>query len=64
MQGGTQAEIAEAGGLTQAAIWGIEKRRVALGVEREMRLARALHVHPAVLLFPDWDVEREAERAG
>jgi hypothetical protein len=28
-----------------------------LGVERARRLARALKVHPAALLFPDWTDE-------
>jgi len=29
-------------------------------VERAKVLARALKVHPAVLVFPSWDVERES----
>jgi hypothetical protein len=30
-----------------------------LGVERAKVLARALKVHPAVLVFPGWDVEKD-----
>lgn len=53
----TQSALAEAAGLTQATISSIEHGRVALGVERAKRLALALRVHPAVLLFPDWEAE-------
>jgi transcriptional regulator with XRE-family HTH domain len=34
--------------------------RVSLGVERAKTLARALKCHPAVLLFPGWNVEVES----
>ena len=33
--------------------------RVSLGVERAKALARALKCHPAVLVFPGWDVDSE-----
>lgn len=60
----TQAELAKASGLTQPTISGIESGKRALGVERTERLARALKVHPAVLLWPHWDLESESRRAG
>jgi transcriptional regulator with XRE-family HTH domain len=56
----TQAELAERAGLSQPIISGIESGRLVLGVERAKRLARALRVHPAVLLFPDWEAEERA----
>lgn len=56
----TQAELADRSGLTQATISSIENERVQLGVERAKALARALHVHPAALLFPGWDVDAES----
>jgi hypothetical protein len=31
-----------------------------MGRERAMTLAKALHVHPAVLLFPDFDMAHVA----
>jgi transcriptional regulator with XRE-family HTH domain len=55
----TQMELAERAGLSQATISSVENERVRLGVERAKALARALHVHPAVLLFPSWDAEAE-----
>lgn len=56
----TQRELAEAAALTQATVSSIEHDRVALGVERAKRLAVALHVHPATLLFPNWEAEAKA----
>lgn len=60
----TQAELAKACGLSQPTISSIESGKVTLGAERAERLARALRVHPAVLLWPNWDVEAEAKRVG
>ena len=53
--GYSQNELAEKSGLTQSTISSLENDRVSLGVERAKSLARVLHVHPAVLAFPDWD---------
>ena len=50
----TQAELATLTGISQPTLSGIERGRVSLGVDRAKTLARALGVHPAVLLFPDW----------
>ncbi len=51
----TQSALALRSGLTQATISSLESNRIQLGVERTKALAQVLHVHPAVLLFPDWD---------
>jgi transcriptional regulator with XRE-family HTH domain len=51
----SQSDLAKLSGLTQSTISSIENNRVNLGVERAKALARALGVHPAVLVFPDWD---------
>lgn len=59
LQGLTQAELAELAGMTQATISSLENDRQTLGVERAKALARALRVHPGVLAFPDWDIEKE-----
>ena len=55
--GWTQRELASRCGLAQATISSLENAVLRLGVERSKALARALHVHPAALLFPDWEVE-------
>ena len=44
----------------QSTISAIENNRVNLGVERAKAIARALKCHPAVLLFPGWDVRQES----
>ena len=56
----TQSELAERTGLTQATISNLENGRTRLGAERAKTLASALRVHPAVLLFPGWDVDKES----
>ena len=60
----TQAELAEASGIPQPTISSIESGRATLGAARAEKLARALKVHPAVLLWPNWDTDAAAKRAG
>ena len=56
----SQNELAELSGIPQSTISAIENDRIRLGVERAKTLARALRCHPAVLLFPGWDVDVES----
>ena len=56
----SQNDLAEATGIPQSTISAIERERVNLGVERAKVLARALKCHPAVLVFPGWDVCAES----
>jgi transcriptional regulator with XRE-family HTH domain len=56
----SQNELAERRGIPQSTLSAIENDRVHLGVERAKVLARALKCHPAVLVFPGWDVEDES----
>jgi transcriptional regulator with XRE-family HTH domain len=56
----SQNELAEVTGIPQSTISAIENNRVSLGVERAKVLARALKCHPAVLVFPGWDVQQES----
>jgi transcriptional regulator with XRE-family HTH domain len=52
LQGMTQVDLAQASGVTQTAISALERDRETLGIERAKNLALALHIHPAVLVFP------------
>jgi len=61
LQGMSQVVLAEASGITQPILSAIEHGREKLGTERASRLARALKVHPSVLLFSDWDIAQDAE---
>jgi transcriptional regulator with XRE-family HTH domain len=56
----SQNELAKRTGLPQSTISAIENDRVALGVERAKVLARALRCHPAVLVFPGWELKKES----
>ncbi len=56
----SQTALAHLTGIPQSTISAIENNRVNLGVERAKVIARALRVHPAVLVFPGWDVKRES----
>jgi len=51
----SQNTLAKLTGIPQSTISVIENDRISLGVERSKVLARALHCHPAVLVFPGWD---------
>ncbi|MCZ6471125.1 MAG: helix-turn-helix transcriptional regulator [Gammaproteobacteria bacterium] len=46
-------------GIPQSTISAIENDRVNLGVERAKQLAIALKCHPAVLVFPGWDIRHD-----
>lgn len=56
LQGLSQNRLSELTGIPQSTISAIENDRVNLGVERAKVLARALDCHPAVLVFPGWQV--------
>jgi len=56
----SQNELAGITGIPQATLSAIENDRIRLGVERAKVLARALKCHPAVLVFPGWDVARDS----
>jgi transcriptional regulator with XRE-family HTH domain len=53
----SQSQLAGLTGIPQSTLSAIENNRVNLGVERAKVLARALQCHPAVLVFPGWEVE-------
>ena len=55
----SQNQLAEISGIPQSTISAIENDRVSLGVERAKVLARALCCHPAVLVFPGWEIDTE-----
>jgi transcriptional regulator with XRE-family HTH domain len=52
----SQNRLAELTGIPQATLSAIENNRISLGVERSKTIAKALKCHPAVLVFPGWDI--------
>lgn len=55
----SQNELSLLTGIPQSTLSSIEHDKINLGVERAKILARALKCHPAVLVFPGWDVSLE-----
>lgn len=58
LQGFTQSELARRTKIPQSTISAIENDTINLGVERAKMLALVLQCHPAVLVFPGWDVAK------
>jgi transcriptional regulator with XRE-family HTH domain len=55
----SQNQLSQLTGIPQATLSAIENNRIQLGVERAKVLARALKVHPGVLVFPGWELPNE-----
>lgn len=60
LQGFSQGELSELTGISQSNISAIETGGRQLGRERAIIFAKALRVHPAVILFPDFDIREVA----
>lgn len=56
LQGLTQTDLAKLAGMTQANISSMESGRQQIGRDRALALAEALKVHPAVIMFPNYQV--------
>lgn len=56
----SQNDLSKLTGIPQTTLSAIENDRVRLGVERAKTIARALKCHPAVLVFPGWDVSQHS----
>jgi len=54
----SQNELAALTGIPQSTLSAIEHDKVNLGVERAKVLAKALKCHPAVLVFPGWNIDQ------
>ncbi|MGH7284863.1 MAG: helix-turn-helix transcriptional regulator, partial [Polyangiaceae bacterium] len=63
----TQAQLAKESGIPQPTISALESGKESFGVDRAEKLAIALRVHPAVLVWPNWDRDqrtRSVKRSG
>jgi len=60
LKGLSQNRLAELTGMSQSNISAIENGARHVGRERAIVLAKALKVHPAVILFPDFDIREVA----
>jgi transcriptional regulator with XRE-family HTH domain len=59
-QGLTQEDLSKMTGISQSNISALESNSRQMGRERAIVCAKALKVHPAVLLFPDFDISKVA----
>ena len=53
----TQNELAERSGISATNISLLENDRVEIGKKRAESLARAFGIHPAIIMFPDYDAD-------
>ena len=56
----SQKELSDLTGVPQSNISAIESNHRQIGRERALLFAKTLKVHPAVILFPDFDIEKVA----
>ena len=56
----SQFKLSELTGVPQSTISAIENNKLQLGIERAKVLARVLQCHPASLVFPGWNIQRES----
>ncbi len=55
LKGWTQAELAKRSGITSTNISLLENERVEIGKKRAEQLAKAFGVHPAIIMFPEYE---------
>ena len=55
LKGWTQADLAERSGITTTNLSLLENRRVEIGKRRAEQLAKAFGVHPAIIMFPEYE---------
>jgi transcriptional regulator with XRE-family HTH domain len=58
LKGWTQAELSRRTKLQATNISLLENNRIDIGKQRAVALARAFGVHPAIIMFPEYENER------
>lgn len=62
LKGWTQAELAKHSGISSTNISLLENGRVEIGKRRVEQLAKAFNVHPAIIMFPEYEA-KEIQKA-
>jgi transcriptional regulator with XRE-family HTH domain len=57
LKGWTQNDLAERSGITPTNISLLENGRVNIGKKRAEQLAKAFGIHPAIIMFPEYESE-------
>lgn len=55
LKGWTQEELANRSGITATNISSLENGRVEIGKKRAEQLAAAFKIHPAIIMFPEYE---------
>lgn len=53
----TQEDLAERSGITATNISLLENRKIEIGKKRAEQLAEAFKIHPAIIMFPEYEAE-------
>ena len=62
LKGWTQAELARRSGIAVTNISLLEHEKIDIGKRRAEQLAKAFDVHPAIIMFPEYEA-KEIEKA-
>lgn len=57
LKGWTQEELARRSGINATNISMLENEKLEIGRKRAEQLARAFNIHPAILMFPEYEAE-------
>jgi transcriptional regulator with XRE-family HTH domain len=62
LKGWTQAELARRSGISVTNISLLENEKVEIGKKRAEQLAKSFNIHPAIIMFPEYEA-KEIEKA-
>ena len=57
LKGWTQKELAKRSGISETNLSLLENDRIEIGKKRAVQLAKAFSVHPAIIMFPEYESE-------
>jgi transcriptional regulator with XRE-family HTH domain len=63
LKGWTQLELARLSGISTTNLSLLENERVDIGKERAEQLAKAFNVHPATIMFPEYEAKEIGKAA-
>ena len=55
LKGWTQSELAKRSGISSTNISLLENKKVVIGKKRAEQLSKAFSVHPAIIMFPEYE---------
>lgn len=63
LKGWTQQELEERSGISETNLSLLENDKVDIGKKRAEQLAKAFGVHPAIIMFPEYEMSRMSKTA-